>query len=271
MSYKDHVTRLTRTCFFYIRQLRSIRRSLTVDSSHALVRALILTRLDYCNGFLGGAPKCLLSLLSRVLRAAACSILVLPRTSSAENEICTVLHWLDVPARVTFTLCLLAHRCLHGSAPPYLIRYFTPVSSIVGCSHLRSAVTGMLFVPRSQTSTIGPRMFAISSPSAWNSLPVDLRDLGLRFGLSDVDSRLICLILLVIYLLSCPFDSYFCIVHVCELLATFVTIFLKPNLIIYNYWMISKYTLNNILLEFAISTERPSMYTEKSFYNCFVT
>ena len=179
MSYTDHVTRLTRTCFFHIRQLRSIRRSLTVDFSHALVRALILTRLDYCNGLLGGAPKCLLSRLSRVLRAATRLILLLPRTSSVENEIRTVLHRLDVPARVTFKLCLLAHRCLHGSAPPYLIRYFTPVSSIVGRSHLRSAGTGAVFVPGSRTSTIGPRAFAISSPSAWNSLPVDLRDPGL--------------------------------------------------------------------------------------------
>jgi hypothetical protein len=82
MSFTDHVTRLTRTCFFHIRQLRSIRRSLTVDSSRALVRALILTRLDYCNGLLGGAPKCLLSPLSRVPRAAARLILLLPRTSS---------------------------------------------------------------------------------------------------------------------------------------------------------------------------------------------
>ena len=86
MSYTDHVTRLTRTCFFHIRQLRSIRRSLTVDSSHALVRALILTRLDYCNGLLGGAPKCLLSPLSRVLRVAARLILLLPRTSSVEKR-----------------------------------------------------------------------------------------------------------------------------------------------------------------------------------------
>ena len=38
---------------------------------------------------------------------------------------------------------------------------------------------GVLFVPRSHTSTIGPWAFAISSPSAWNSLPVDLRDSGL--------------------------------------------------------------------------------------------
>ena len=146
---------------------------------HALVRALILTRLDYCNGLLGGAPMCLLSPLSGVLRAAARLILLLPRTSSVDNEIRTVLHWLDVPARVTFKLCLLAHRCLHSSTQPYLIRYFTPVSSIAGRSHLRSAVTGTLLVPRSRTSTIGPRAFAISSPSAWNSLPADLRDPGL--------------------------------------------------------------------------------------------
>ena len=34
-------------------------------------------------------------------------------------------------------------------------------------------------VPRSRTSTIGPRAFAVPSSSAWNSLPVDLRDPGL--------------------------------------------------------------------------------------------
>ena len=65
-----------------------------------------------------------------------------------------------------------------GSALPDPV-YFTPVSSIVGRSHLRSAVTGTVFVPRSLTSTIGPRAFAVFSPSAWNSLPVDLPDPGL--------------------------------------------------------------------------------------------
>ena len=43
------------------------------------------------------------------------------------------------------------------------------------------ATAGMLFVPKSQTSTIEPRAFAISSPSAWNSLPVDLRDPELSY------------------------------------------------------------------------------------------
>ena len=62
------------------------------------------------------------------------------------------------------------------SALSYLARFFTPVSAIAGRSQLRSASTGVLFVPRSHTVTIGPRAFAISAPSAWNRLPADLRD-----------------------------------------------------------------------------------------------
>ena len=105
-------------------------------------------------------------------------IMLLPRTSSVADRIRTELQLLDIPSRVTFKLCVLAYRCLHGSAPSYLVRYFTPVSAIAGRSHLRSAASGLLSVPRTNTSTIGPIAFAISSPSAWNCLPVDLRDPG---------------------------------------------------------------------------------------------
>ena len=104
------------------------------------------------------------------------TILLLPRTSSVADRLRTELHWLDIPFRVTFKLCILAYRCLHGSAPAYLFRYFMPVSAIAGCSHLRSAASGLLSVPRTNTSTIGPRAFEISSLAAWNCLPVDLRD-----------------------------------------------------------------------------------------------
>ena len=96
--------------------------------------------------------------------------------SHVTSEIRVRLHWLDVPSRVQFKLCCLAFRCLHGSAPPYLGGYFTPVSSIEGRSQLRSAAAGLLLVPRTRTVTIGPRAFAVSSPAAWNSLPAVLRD-----------------------------------------------------------------------------------------------
>ena len=48
-----------------------VRRSLTIDSAHAIVRALIHSRLDYCNSLLSGLPNTLLSRLDGVMRAAA--------------------------------------------------------------------------------------------------------------------------------------------------------------------------------------------------------
>jgi len=73
----------------------------------------------------------------------------------------------------SFKLCA-EFRCLNGSSPPYLVRYFTPVSTIASwCSHLQAAATGALFLPRSQTLTIDSRALAISSfQHAWNCLPV---------------------------------------------------------------------------------------------------
>ena len=93
----------TVSCYFQIRQLRSIRRSLTIEYCHALVRAMVLSRLDYCNGLLGGVPKSLLGQLSGVMRAAARLILVLPRQSHVTSEIRVRLHWLDMPSRVEFS------------------------------------------------------------------------------------------------------------------------------------------------------------------------
>ena len=127
---------------------------------HALVivRAFVLSRLDYCNGLLGGAPKSLLGQLSGVMRIAARPILVLLRQSHVISEIRARLHWLDMLSRVQFKLCCIAFRCLHGSAPPYLASYFIPVGSIEGRSQLlRSAAAGLFLVPRTWTVKIGPR------------------------------------------------------------------------------------------------------------------
>ena len=79
LSLASHVTKLTSTLYFHIRQLRTIRRTLTNDACHALVRALVLSRLDYCNGLLAKAPDYLLAQLSGMMRAAARLILQLPQ------------------------------------------------------------------------------------------------------------------------------------------------------------------------------------------------
>jgi hypothetical protein len=129
---------------------------------------------------LGGAPAFLNKQLNGVLRAAARLVLVRPRTSEIADAMRTDLHWLQFPARTTFKLCVMAFRCLNGTAPGYLIGLCNPVSSLQRQHDLRSNSSGLLVVPRCKTSTIGPRAFAVSCPSAWNTIPAELRCPGLE-------------------------------------------------------------------------------------------
>jgi len=87
-----------------------------------------------------------------------------------------ILHWLDVPERVTFKLCLSVYKCLHGMGPPYLSEMCQPISSVAGRRHLRPAVRGHLAVPRYRLTTAGRRAFSFAGPSAWNSLPAYLKN-----------------------------------------------------------------------------------------------
>ena len=138
MTLSNHVNNVAGICFYQLRQLRIIRRSLTTDAAHSLVRALIHTRVDYCNGLLAAGPKYQHEKLQSVLRAAARLVLQLPHRASVSEIMRGQLHWLEMPDRVRFKLCTLVYRCLHGLAPHYLSDLCTPVTVH---AHLRSSVT----------------------------------------------------------------------------------------------------------------------------------
>ena len=173
-----HVNKLIGLCYFNIRQLRTIRRSLTRDAAHALVRALIHSRLDYCNGLLSGLPDYMMGRLQSVLKSAARLVLKMPPRSSTSEAMVNILHWLPFPHRITYKLAVMTYKCLHGLAPPYLSGRFTSVSDVPGRSMLRSNTFDrqQLLLPRTKTATIGPRGFYYAGPHSWNSLPVVLRN-----------------------------------------------------------------------------------------------
>ena len=163
-------------CFFHLRQLRLIRRSLDVEAAHALVRALIHSRLDYCNGVLAGLPVERLRRLQSIMKASARLVLRLPSHASVTERMHGQLHWLDIPQRITYKLCVQTFKCLHNLAPGYLSRHCTSVASLPGRAHLRSATSGQLVVPSTRTMTLGNRGFHISGPVSWNNLTPQLHD-----------------------------------------------------------------------------------------------
>jgi len=102
LSLSAHVSHITSVCFYDLRQLRLVRRSLTMDAAHALVRTMIHSHLDYCNSLLAGLPTGQMSLLQSVLRAAARLVLGLPGRAPVSAAMHDTLHWLSFPQRVTF-------------------------------------------------------------------------------------------------------------------------------------------------------------------------
>ena len=177
---------------YHLRQIRSIQRSWTIDSTQALVRALVLSRIDYCNSLLGGISGTLPSRLDGVMRAAARLVLQLHYRDQVTTLIRDRLHWLDAASRITYKLCVLVFCCRNGLAPRYLVEHCIPVATIPGRSKLRSAAAGELCIPRCLTATLGPRAFAVSGPSSWNSLPSDPGNLESALQPSKSCSRLSC-------------------------------------------------------------------------------
>ena len=71
LSMESHITKLCASSFYYIYNIRRIRKYLSWQSPEILVHAFIASRLDYCNGLLHGLPDCLLNKLQRVQNACA--------------------------------------------------------------------------------------------------------------------------------------------------------------------------------------------------------
>ena len=49
-----HVGRITRSCFYQLRQIRTIRQSLSDNAIRTLIHSFVVTRIDYCNSVLSG-------------------------------------------------------------------------------------------------------------------------------------------------------------------------------------------------------------------------
>ena len=71
LSMSNHIAKLSRSCFFHLRQLRLIRQSLTLEAMNTLVQSFITNRLDSCNSVLIGVNSQLLLRMQVIQNAAA--------------------------------------------------------------------------------------------------------------------------------------------------------------------------------------------------------
>ncbi len=56
LSFENHISSVTKTAFFHLRNIAKLRNMLRVSDAEKLVHAFMTSRLDYCNAQLGGCP-----------------------------------------------------------------------------------------------------------------------------------------------------------------------------------------------------------------------
>jgi len=179
LTFAPHVKRVAAQCFHHLRQLWTIRRALSDDNARMLVHALISNCVDYCNSILHRVAVVHLRPFQSVLNAAAWLIVRKRKFDHITPTLRDDLHWLPVDKRIEFKLCLLAFKYQHQMAPPYLASMCVQLSADTRSRQLRSAARYDLLIPRTRTASYGPRSFAVSGPTCWNSLPLQLKSASL--------------------------------------------------------------------------------------------
>ena len=172
MTLAAHISGISRSVRFQLRNLSHIRKFLTRRATESVVHSLISSRLDFCNVLLYNLPDYQLRRLQRLQNSAA-RLVTLTKSASHISPILCSLHWLPLRERVIFKILLLVFQSLNGTAPSYIEELIQPYQP---ARQLRSTNTGLLSVPRTQHSW-GNRAFSAAGPSLWNAIPLSLRKL----------------------------------------------------------------------------------------------
>ena len=170
ISFSVHINNVGAMCFNILRNIRSIRRSVTRRALSFLVSALVFSRLEYCAPILCGLSEQNASRLESVINASARVLLFLPRSAPTSTHLRS-LDWLPARARLQLHTAITVFKCLHELAPPYLADMFTRLSDLPGRPSLRSSATTSLLMPRTRLSSTAKRSFPPAAARIWNNLP----------------------------------------------------------------------------------------------------
>src|SRR6218665_2946807 len=113
MSVRE--SQLVLGCFYQLRRIKTIRKFISTSAAVILVSSVIFYRFDYCNsiGLLAGLQTCQLDRNQSVLSSAAHFIYGRTPSDHTTNLLLDNLHWLRVPQRISYKLCLITYKALN--------------------------------------------------------------------------------------------------------------------------------------------------------------
>ena len=170
MSLTPHVTTTCKSINYHLRNINKIRKYIDKDTCHAAARALVLSRLDYCNSLFNGMKQSDICRLQKLQNNAARMVHTQPKYTHA-SPLLRQLHWLPVQKRIIFKTAMNMYKALSNAHPQYIVN--TLDLSTPNRSGLRSRHN--LRIQRTFKHA-GDKAFSVAGPRCWNSLPHNIRN-----------------------------------------------------------------------------------------------
>src|SRR6218665_1102773 len=101
LSFSDHITQLSRSCFMHIRDLRRIRLMLDLKTASTIATYIhvVHAKLDYCNSLFLNINVTQINRLQSIQNALASAVTKAPKHHHITPVVKT-LHWLKIPERI---------------------------------------------------------------------------------------------------------------------------------------------------------------------------
>ena len=160
LSMNSHINKVCNASFYYLHNIRWIRKHLSHHSSETLIHAFVSSWLDYCNSLLYELPQ---------QNAAARLMFEQPKFCHI-TPVLSQLHWLPIKYCIEFKILLMTFKAIHGMVPDYIICKLLSQRKSTGYS-LRSSKKVVLEVPCSEIlPTLGGTALCYAAPKLWNNL-----------------------------------------------------------------------------------------------------
>ena len=166
MTLCKQVNKVVSHCYKLLKDIGSIRNTLTKKHTEMLVHSVITNRLDYCNSLYINLDAGNIFKLQKVQNSAARMVERKSRRTSARSIISN-LHWLNVRSRVAFKILLLTYKSITNKCSSNLMLDFKTYN----CRPNEYLMLDLKFAK----TQYGRRTFAYTAPRLWNAIPVEIR------------------------------------------------------------------------------------------------
>ena len=171
LSFSDHISYISKSCFSHIRDLRHIRNTLDHKTACTIATSLIHSKLDYCNSLFLNISNQQLNRLQLVLNSAARAVTKTPKFHHITPHLKS-LHWLKITQRIQYKILSLTYKSLQYNKPSSISDLLT----IQPTRSTRSSAVVTLQRPSNPSRLkISDRSFYFQAPALWNALPHHLR------------------------------------------------------------------------------------------------